>query len=140
MLNIDKDKIEHKLLFMQDNLVKLKKLQKLDKNLFLKDFRNVESTKYLLQVEIEAMLDIASHIIARNRWGKPENNKEHFEILAQNSVIDSKYLNIYFNMAKFRNRVVHLYFKVDDEMIYKILQDNLEDFEAFIKDIIKILE
>lgn len=43
-------------------------------------------------------------------------------------------------MAKFRNRVVHLYFKVDDEMIYKILQDNLEDFEVFIKDIIKILE
>lgn len=43
-------------------------------------------------------------------------------------------------MVKFRNRVVHLYFKVDDEMIYKILQDNLEDFEVFIKDIIKILE
>lgn len=140
MHNIDKDKIEHKLLFMQDNLIKLKKLQELDKQQFLKDFRNVDSTKYLLQITIEAMLDIASHLIARNRWGKPENNKEHFEILAQNNVIGEQLVNTYFNMVKFRNRVVHLYFKVDDEMIYKILQDNLEDFEVFIKDIIKILE
>ncbi|WP_454053626.1 HepT-like ribonuclease domain-containing protein [Clostridium sp. Marseille-Q7071] len=43
-------------------------------------------------------------------------------------------------MAKFRNRIVHMYFNVDDEMIYDIAQNNLEDLERFIKNIIKIIE
>lgn len=40
-------------------------------------------------------------------------------------------------MAKFRNRIVHMYFNVSDEMIYEITQNNLEDFEAFIKTIVR---
>lgn len=50
-----------------------------------------------------------------------------------------KGVNNYFNMAKFRNRIVHMYFNVSDEMIYEITQNNLEDFEEFIKFIVKLL-
>lgn len=135
-MNIDREKIEQKLLFMQGNLNKLRKFRDVDKNEFIKDFRNVDSAKYLLQVSIEAMLDIASHMIARNRWGKPEDNKAHFQILAENGIIDKADVNIYFTMAKFRNRIVHMYFSVDDEMIYEITQNNLEDFERYIKNIL----
>ncbi|BAH06192.1 type VII toxin-antitoxin system HepT family RNase toxin [Clostridium kluyveri] len=135
--NIDLPKIKQKIIFMQSNLNKLKKLQKISKDIFIEDFRNVDSAKYLLQVTIEAMLDISNHIIARNRMGKPKTNKESFEILAKESIIDRKYVNIYFAMAKFRNRIVHMYSDVNDEMIYEITQNNLEDFEAFIQTIIK---
>jgi len=43
-------------------------------------------------------------------------------------------------MAKFRNRIVHMYFNISDEMIYEIVQNNLEDFERFINNIIKAIE
>ncbi|MFL0196912.1 type VII toxin-antitoxin system HepT family RNase toxin [Clostridium sp. WILCCON 0269] len=135
--NIDLPKIKQKIIFMQSNLNKLRKLQKISKDIFIEDFRNVDSAKYLLQVTIEAMLDISNHIIARNRMGKPKTNKESFEILAKENIIDRKYVNIYFAMAKFRNRIVHIYSDVNDEMIYEITQNNLEDFEAFIQTIIK---
>jgi hypothetical protein len=36
------------------------------------------------------------------------------------------------NMAKFRNLLVHLYWKVDDERIYDVLQSELDDFDDFI--------
>ncbi|WP_341466785.1 type VII toxin-antitoxin system HepT family RNase toxin [Clostridium fermenticellae] len=75
--------------------------------------------------------------MARNRWGRPETNKESFKILAEHDIIEEKYVNSYFAMAKFRNRIVHMYFDVSDEMIYEITQNNLEDFEAFIKNIVK---
>jgi len=39
------------------------------------------------------------------------------------------------NMAKFRNLLVHLYWKVDDEKIYEILQSELADFDEFIEQI-----
>lgn len=135
--NIDLPKIKQKIMFMQSNLDKLKKLQKVSKDIFIEDFRNVDSAKYLLQVTIEAMLDISNHIIARNRWGKPETNKESFEILAKQGVIGEQYINTYFTMAKFRNRIVHMYFNVSDEMIYEITQNNLDDFEVFIQTIVK---
>ena len=34
-------------------------------------------------------------------------------------------------MASFRNRLVHLYWDVDDAKVYEYLQDALHDLEAF---------
>jgi uncharacterized protein YutE (UPF0331/DUF86 family) len=41
------------------------------------------------------------------------------------------------NMAKFRNLLVHLYWKIDDEKINEILQKELTDFDEFIRQIAK---
>ncbi|GFZ30118.1 hypothetical protein CSC2_06440 [Clostridium zeae] len=131
-MEFDKNKIDQKLVFMNTCLNKLRKLQSINKDEFIDDFTKVDSAKYLLQVSIEAMLDISSHLIARNRWGKPKDNKDHFQILADNGVIDIKDVAVYFNMAKFRNRIVHMYFNISDEMIYDIVQNNIVDFERFI--------
>jgi len=139
VINRYREKLEQKILFMQTNVTKLKKLSEVDKGIFIKDFRNVDSSKYLLQVTIEAMLDIASYLIARNRWGKPEDNKAHFQILADNNVIKIEDVDAYFLMAKFRNRILHMYFNINDEMIYDITQNNLEDFERFISNILIIM-
>lgn len=86
--NMDLPKVKQGIMFMQDNLEKLNRLRKIDRDIFVKDFRNVDSAKYLLQVTIEAMIDISNHIIARNRWGRPETNKESFEILAEHGIIE----------------------------------------------------
>ena len=43
------------------------------------------------------------------------------------------------SMAKFRNRLVHLYWEVDDKMLYDILQKRLSDFKTFLNAISKYL-
>lgn len=35
-------------------------------------------------------------------------------------------------MVSFRNRVVHLYWDVDDVTVYAILQNNLGDFDTYV--------
>ena len=35
-------------------------------------------------------------------------------------------------MARFQNRLVHLYWEVDDEQLYEILQERLDDFKKFL--------
>lgn len=124
---------------MQNNITKLDHLSGLAKSEFLSDFRNADSAKYLLQVTIEAMLDISNHLIARNQWGVPSTNKDIFQILSNQQIIDEDYINIYFAMAKFRNRIVHMYMQIDDEVIYTILQENLVDIRNFIPGIVTIL-
>lgn len=138
-MEFDKNKIDQKLLFMNTCINKLKRLKVFNKDEFIDDFTKVDSAKYLLQVSIEAMLDISSHLIARNRWGKPKDNKEHFQILSDNGIIDNNDIVIYFNMAKFRNRIVHMYFNISDEMIYDIVQNNIDDFERFIGNIARVI-
>ena len=71
-MEFDKNKIDQKLLFMDTCLNKLKKLRTFNKEVFIDDFTKVDSAKYLLKVSIEAMLDISSHLIARNIWRKPK--------------------------------------------------------------------
>jgi uncharacterized protein YutE (UPF0331/DUF86 family) len=36
-------------------------------------------------------------------------------------------------MAKFRNRLVHIYWEVDDEVIFDILNEDIQDFKKFVK-------
>lgn len=42
-------------------------------------------------------------------------------------------------MVQFRNRLVHLYWEVDAEIIYEILQKNLGDFDLFARWIAKFM-
>ncbi len=74
--DLDQDRINDKTTFILNNLYKLKFLKRLPKEEFNEDFRNVDSAKYALQVSIEAMIDIANHIIARNRLGRLEKSFE----------------------------------------------------------------
>jgi uncharacterized protein YutE (UPF0331/DUF86 family) len=133
MLMVDKEKIRSKIQTIERNTVKLKELGKYNLEDFLSDFRNVEAAKHLLQVNVEAMIDIANHIAARNRWKTPATSSEAFALLEQNGYLSTDDLNIFNKMAKFRNRVVHLYYEVDDNEIHKIIQENLDDFGLFIK-------
>ena len=130
---VDKEKIRSKIQTIEGNTAKLKELGKYSLEEFLSDFRNVEAAKHLLQVNVEAMIDIANHIAARNRWRTPGTSAEAFMLLEQNGYFTTDELNTFNKMAKFRNRVVHLYHAVDDNEIYKIIQENLEDFSLFVK-------
>lgn len=132
IFNIDRDKILVKLSFLQDNINKLEELKQLSEEEFLGDFRNIYSAKYLLQTSIEAMLDISNHIVARNKWSKIESNRDSFEALYKNGIIPQEYIDRFFLMAKFRNRIVHMYIDIDDKVIYNILKNNIEDLKIFI--------
>ncbi len=68
---VDGDKIRNKIQTIEGNTAKLEVLARDSPKDFRDDFRNVEAAKHLLQVNVEAMIDIANHIIARNRWRTP---------------------------------------------------------------------
>lgn len=43
-------------------------------------------------------------------------------------------------MAGLRNRLVHLYWEIDDELVYQYIQDNLIDFDEFIQKVLEFLK
>lgn len=98
---------------------------------FFRDFTKVESTKHLLQTSIQACIDMAHHLVADENWRTPENSYDAFVVLQEFGVLPEEFLPTLQNMVRFRNRIVHLYWEVDEAFVYDILQHNLQDFDIF---------
>jgi uncharacterized protein YutE (UPF0331/DUF86 family) len=135
--NFDQDKVADKIAFIMSNLEKLMFLKAIPEKAFYEDFRNIEAAKYLLQVNIEAMIDIANHIIARERIGRPKTYGESFNFLQEKNILPKNKTEVFKTMVKLRNRVVHLYQEVKPSEIYLILQNNLQDFVYYLEEIRK---
>jgi uncharacterized protein YutE (UPF0331/DUF86 family) len=84
-----------------------------------------------IHLAIQTVFDIANHIISYQGWKEPETYREIFSILASNNVVPSEKLSDYQNMASFRNMLVHHYEKVEDEVVFGIFKNKLEDFDLF---------
>jgi len=134
---VNNEILRQKIQFIEDNLSKLGYLKNLSYEEFAGDFRNFVTAKHLLQVSVEAMIDIANHIVSRRRWGIPEKSADSFRILREHGYFTKHEEDLFVTMIKFRNRVVHLYHKVNEEEVYRILQENLSDFKLFIKAVAK---
>ncbi|MBS3983634.1 MAG: DUF86 domain-containing protein [Dethiobacter sp.] len=134
---VNKEVIRQKIQFIEGNLEKLAILKEMSPLEFGSDFRNIETAKHLLQVSIEAILDISNHIIARNRWGTPVKSADSIRTLREKGYFTKAEEDVFGGMIKFRNRIVHLYHHVDEKEVYRILRENMQDFNLFLKAITK---
>jgi len=133
------EKVEGILLNLKGYVEKLKWLAGFSAEEFLADFTKVESAKHLFQVSVECCLDVSNHIIASERLRAPKNYAESFEILAEQGILPKPFLPTLRQIVQFRNRLVHLYWEVDAEIIYEILQKNLDDFDHFTRHVVSYM-
>jgi len=124
---------------LQDCQNKLSILAGYSESEFVQDFTKVESAKHLLQVSIECCLDMAHHIIADEGYRTPKDSYDSFVVLNEEDVLPDDFMPTLRQMVSFRNRVVHLYWDVDDETVYDIVKNNLGDFETFIEHILEFM-
>lgn len=95
------------------------------------------SSERFLHLAIECILDVGNHVISDMRYRKPNSNKDIFEVLYENRLIDIELKDNLCNMAGFRNILVHDYLKLDKEIVYNVINNNLKDLEVFINVIIE---
>lgn len=118
----------------------LKELGSIPIEKFTSDFKATNSAERLLQISIEACLEIGNHIISRCGFERPKEYREIFLVLGKNSIIPYTFAERLIPMVKFRNRLVHLYWDVSKEDVYNIIKNNLSDIEEFIHHIAVFLE
>jgi len=135
-MSVDQEKIRQKLHFIRENLDRLEQFKGMETENLKSDHIKEAAAIRMLQVVIEAVLDICSHVISREGWGLPKSYLETVELAVQNGLIPREMAQEYKNMAKFRNRVVHLYDKVDTEELTEIIDSHLDDFKPFIRNVL----
>lgn len=84
-----------------------------------------------MQLAIQAILDVASHIVSDDRLGEPKTNYDLFDLLRSAGWIDERQRAVLRKMAGFRNLVVHGYMTVDLGVVRSILANHLEDLLDF---------
>ncbi len=115
-------------------LYKLRKLRNIEENEFFSDFKNIDAAKYNFILAIEACIDICNHIVAKIAKRIPKDYADCFKILNEIGLIkDQEFVYRLMNMTRFRNILVHFYWKVEDERLFKILKENLKDIEIFLE-------
>jgi len=133
---VSKDKISRKLIQLDEYLGFLDKISSRTESVFVKDKILVGSAKYYLQGSIECCLDIANHIIASERLRAPKDYADSFSILGENNILEASLVSKLRQMAKFRNRLVHLYGDIDDRFVYDFIKYDIDDIKVFQKEIV----
>ncbi|MCK4790506.1 MAG: DUF86 domain-containing protein [Desulfobacteraceae bacterium] len=135
----DQEKMVKLVSELRRSVARLRELGKLSEDVFIKDPDKIGSSKYHFIVAIESAIDMCNHIIARNGYRVPEDYGDTFRVMGEVGAMDGDFAEELAKMAKFRNRLVHLYWEVDDEQVYEIIQKRLDDFKKLLDSISSFL-
>lgn len=105
----------------------------------LNDYTKQDSIILNIQRAIEASIDIAMHIVSYKKLGIPQSSRDAFEVLEHNGIITNETLKKIKSMIGFRNVAVHDYQKLNLEILQKVLENHLEDFDEFLYEINKFI-
>ncbi len=83
---------------------------------------------------VEAVTDLAFLMIKFKKFEMPEDDVDAFNILLNNNVIDNSLSTKLKNAKGMRNLIAHEYGKIDDEIVFDSIAEELErDAREFIK-------
>jgi uncharacterized protein YutE (UPF0331/DUF86 family) len=118
---------------LNNALSSLQELAEMTEEGFIRDRHKTASAKYNMIVAIESVIDICNHLISNNNFRVPEDYGDTFKIMGENNLLPEEFAGSLIEMARFRNRLVNLYWKVDSKVLYNIIQNDRRDFIKFIK-------
>ena len=137
--NLNIKLIEDRLGFIIKSIARLKRLARLDQKDFLKEDNPAIVESYLRR-SLEAIFDIGRHIIAKTAGKGIVEYKEIARALGQEGVVGRDQSEKLQLIAGYRNRLVHFYHEISDEELHTILNNNLSDVEAFVKEIKRFIQ
>ncbi|HHQ4318612.1 DUF86 domain-containing protein [Clostridium perfringens] len=124
-MSVDKNRINQDLKFICENIKKLEILNRLGEEGFLKDFKNVDSTKYLLRSSIEAVLDLSNYAVISNGWDMPENIEKTFKVLSEKNIIIDFEFEEYMELVNLKDKLTVMYASIEDEFIFNELKKTI---------------
>lgn len=140
MTQIDKDFIEAKLDSISDYQEKIEKIFEFDITEIKKDFLKLHAAERLLQLIVDTMIDINTHIIRRQNLKPASDLYSTFVILSKNKILDENFAEKLAPITGMRNRIIHRYEAVDIDLFLKTFAKQKNDFVHYAQAIESYLE
>lgn len=130
---IDKQLIEGLLDDIRSRLAELRvqevTIEKLGNKFFL------WGVEHGLQTILEAVLDIARHIVASQAWGVKPRARDYMAVLGEKGVIEKSLSDKLAEAMSVRNRLVHEYGQISKEKLAEFVTRDLDDIDEYLKQI-----
>ena len=138
-MRIDKERIGKYLDQIAAEIVDLENILSKKDNSLLADPYIIKSLKYSTIVIAEAIASTLQHILAKKFNVVIDGYASVYIQSKENNIIPGKLLTRLNPFFKFRNMLVHQYWRVDNKVFIKNLRDGLNDFRKFIKKINEVV-
>jgi len=92
-----------------------------------------------LEYSIELVLDILAIINADLKLGIPNGETSVIDNIEKNKILEKKIVEKIRKMKSFRNILVNKYGKINDELVFELLKEDLEDFVIICDSIVEFL-
>jgi uncharacterized protein YutE (UPF0331/DUF86 family) len=128
--------VQSRLDMIDDCVLRLSRFATLSRSDFVGDKDKVAAAESYLRRALEATFDVGRHILARS--GGADLSTEYKGIakgLGDKGIVPLELAGTLIDMAGYRNRLVHLYHLVQEDELYEILQTDLDDLRAFVREI-----
>jgi uncharacterized protein YutE (UPF0331/DUF86 family) len=130
-MRLDPDRVRTKLQDITRALDRLQSIQSQGQKSFLADEDSQDIARSRLLIATEAALNICYHTAAKKLHKVPEDYAQCFQMLGEAGLIPEDLASRLSMMARFRNRLVHMYWDIDYCQVYEILSENLKDLDEF---------
>jgi uncharacterized protein YutE (UPF0331/DUF86 family) len=123
------------------DLERLEAFGKMSIEEFGSNIDNFYLAQFHLRQALEGIFHISEHILSRLNGTRATEYKEVARKLGEYKVLSYDFANHNLvQMAGYRNRLTHFYAEVTQEEMYRIITEDLGDFEVFIRSIKEFLE
>jgi uncharacterized protein YutE (UPF0331/DUF86 family) len=130
-MTLDADIVRSRCAEIEQSLARLDALRALGREAFLANADAQDIACYRLLVAIEAALALCYHVAARRLHAVPDDYAGCFRCLEQARLIPSDLSARLQRMARFRNLLVHVYWTIDYDRVFDVLERDLDDLRAF---------
>jgi uncharacterized protein YutE (UPF0331/DUF86 family) len=138
-MTLNPDLVRSRCSEIEESIGRLERLRHLSRERFLSDQDVMDIACYRLLVAIEAALALCYHVSAKQLRTVPEEYAECFGTLGEAGILPMELAGRLQRLARFRNLLVHMYWKIDYGQVFDILHTNLEDLRAFSAAILRLL-
>ena len=133
--------MQSRISYVEESLRSLERFQGIPYEVFHSNPDNFRIAFFDLHRALEAVMDIGSHLLSRIPGARPGSYKDIPLLLEQHQIIPADFSkNKLIRMAGYRNRMVHFYGEITEEEIFKIIQEELDDFYTFLGFIGKVIK
>jgi len=137
------ERIKEHLKYLNKYYLLLLEAREIPHDEFMKSSMQRAGAERCLHLAIESCLNVGNRLISLYQFSKPistpETYADIFREMYRLGVVEDDFKERLTKMARFRNRLVHLYWEIDPETVYRLLQDNLDDFKLFQKKVVAYL-
>ncbi len=106
--------------------------EKISLRKFLTDKEKQDSISYNMLVAIQSAIDLGNYLIEERGLEPASTYAEVFEILARHRIVTRRHATKLKRLARFRNVLAHLYWRIDYKRVYRMLKTGRKPLERFL--------